>query len=345
VFSLARLQTVCYSFLTYWRIILWPMVRTGPIHVVDASRFTALSPASLAIDAAALLVVGAGIFLAWRRNAFGFLVLAATIALLPVLHIVPIAFDESLYHERYAMTALALVCALLPSAIGTILPGSGRRRWLQGTILAIGIAWLVVAAVNIRVTLPLWSNDTALWSWVLREHPDSIEAQGNLLTSYMRANDNDRARHMADLILASDRPCAMCLINVANLALADGDSRRAADTLDRARAMAAQTGNVRIAQAFIVATGRLRELQGDIAGAEEAYRDAIQAEPYDPQAHTNLALLLARQGRAQDARMEADAADALYAPDERGQRRREFEQILASAHKTPAQPENPSPAR
>src|SRR5262249_39606084 len=154
-----------------------------------------------------------------------------------------------------------------------------------------------------------------------------------LLTAYMQTDDRANARRIADRLLANDKACPMCLVNVANLALADGDTGRASIALDRARQGIAATGNLRIAQAFIVSTGRLAELTGDVQGAEEAYRDAAKLEPFDPQARMNLALMLARQGRGTQAQEEFAAALSLFAVDEREVRRREFEQAMrATSH-------------
>ena len=84
----------------------------------------------------------------------------------------------------------------------------------------------------------------------------------------------------------------------------------------------------------------IRRQSGDNAGAEEAYRDAIAMEPLDPQAHMNLALLLARQGNTPGARQEVELALKLFAPDQRDLQRTLFEQVLdASSH--PA--DTPSP--
>jgi Flp pilus assembly protein TadD len=72
-------------------------------------------------------------------------------------------------------------------------------------------------------------------------------------------------------------------------------------------------------------------MKHDLPGAEQAYRAAIAMEPLDPQAQMNLASLLARQGKVDEARKRAQLALALFAPDQRAEKRRQFEGILAAS--------------
>lgn len=327
-FSFARLQTVSYTYLSYWRILLWPMRGLGPLHEVDMRQFAAVDAMSLAIDLAALAIAIGGTYLAWRRKPLGCAIVAVSVALFAVLHVVPVAFDGSLYHERYAMTALAMLCALLPLVVAEWLPR--RRSW---TIIASSaiVLWLGLALINIRVTLPLWSDETKLWQWVLQDYPASIVARDHLLSTYIETGDYRHARQLADALVAEDARCANCLINAASLAVAQGDAARASAALDKAKVLRTLSSQPRQIQGFVLATGGLRELQGDAKGAEEAYRDAIALEPFDPGAQMNLALLLARQSRVPEARAAFDKALALFAPEERSQRIVVFERTLAAA--------------
>lgn len=336
--SLAHLQTVSYIYMTYWRILIWPMVELGPVHIVDASRFATFGAASFAIDLAAVVLPCGGIWLAWKRKPFGYLIMAVTVALLPVLHIVPVAFDYSLYHERYAMTAVAMACALLPCVVASIaLPRVQLRRFAIAAS-AITLAWLGLAVMNIRVTLPLWSDETKLWLWVLQEHPESTAAKNHLLSTYIELNDHVHARQVADMLMADDEICPICMVNIASLAVADGDMARAAIALEKAKQTISPHSEPSLVQGFILATGQLREMKHDLQGAELAYRDAIAMEPMDPQAQMNLALLLARQGNAPEARKQAELALSLLAPDQRKAQGKFFEETLDAYSKPPNGP-------
>lgn len=327
--SAQRLQEICYLYVTYWRILIWPMTGLGPIHTIDASRFAMFDLQSIAIDLAATAFLMTGTYLAWRRKIAGALILAITVALAPALHIVPVTFDESLYHERYAMLAVAMACSFVPLLL------AATFAWKRLAAFGIVTVWLALAVVNIRVTIPLWSDETKLWLWVLREHPDSVRAKSGLLTTYIELNDHVHARQIADQMLAEKTQCPLCMINVAYLAIADGNESRAAAALNEAEGMMSWQQSSETLRAFILATGQLRELKGNFSAAEEAYRDAVSMEPLDPQAQMNLATVLIRQGKLQQARSAMEHALYLYAPDEREQRRRAFEQAVETSAKIP----------
>jgi len=331
----ARLQTVCYTYLTYWRVIVWPMVGLGPLHFVDTRQFATASVASLATDAIVISILLGGLYGAWKRKPLGVLVMAATVALLPVLRIIPLDFDYSLYHERYAMQALAMICAMLPRVFARFeLHTTQRRFTIFGSLLV--VLWLVLAITNIRVTLPLWSNDTKLWQWALQTDPNSILAQNLLLTDYLKRDDRAHARELADLLLKEKPYCPMCMLNIANLALADNDLPRAKIALKQAQNTMKPPSQQRLLRAYILATGQLCELEGDTRCAADAYHDAIAMEPLEPQARMVFAMMLARAGQTAEARKLADTALSLFAPDIRAERQRQFESVLAvSASRTP----------
>lgn len=338
--SFARLQTASFLFITYWRLLLWPMRGLGPLHEIDTHPFAIASAGSLAIDLAALAIVAGAGYFALRRKPLACAVLAASVVLLPVLHVLPVRFEVSLYHERYAMTALALLCALWPAALAGAASPRLASPLLKGVACLLLAAWLGLALVNVRVTVPLWSDETKLWQWVLRDHPESVTARDHLLSTYMERGDYAAAQPLADALVAESAPCANCMINAASLALARGDAARASVALEKASGQHLQS-QPRQLQGFVLATGQLRELKRDLAGAEEAYRDAITLEPFDPEAQMTLALLLAREKRESEARAACAQALALFVPEERERRRQVFERTLAAASQ--AGPDSPPP--
>jgi hypothetical protein len=332
MFSLQRFQLVCWLLLTYWRIILWPMVNLGPLHEIDSAQFGSITLSLVASDFMACLLIVATVILLLRRTPIGGLLAASTVAVLPVLHIVPVEFDSSLYHERYAMVAIAMACALIPSVLASVPLARGRERVVALTGWMLLLGWLGVAALNIRVTLPLWSDETRLWQWVLHEHPESVLAKNHLLTAYMERGDQPGARLVADLLLTERLPCPVCMVNVANQALSDRDLDTARLALSKAKRLLLRVNQPRLTQGFTLASGQLLELEGDAKAAEDAYRHAIALEPLDPRARMMLALLLARQGDQDAAREQAEVALGLFAPDDRVIQQRLFEGALEGAH-------------
>jgi len=335
----SRLQTVSYLYVTYWRIILWPMYELGPLHLIDTRQFDGLHWKQAGIDLTAIAIVATASYLAWKRKPLGFLVLAASAALLPVLHVIPVAFDASLYHERYAMTAIAAACALLPRTLSAItLRGSRWRPWLAIASMVMA-AWLVLGLVNIRVTLPLWTDEIKLWTWVLQRYPTYDLAQSHLLTAYGQAGDRLHAHEIADLLIARQPHCGDCMLNVAALAVEDADVPRLKAALENARQTFGDTPNKRAWQAYLIAVGQLHELQGEPQEAVSAYQQAIRVEPLDPMARMDLALLQARQGYPVEARNNMDVAITLFAPEQRARREKEFAHVLElSQISNPARP-------
>jgi hypothetical protein len=325
---LARVREVAFIYMTYWRILLVPMFGSGPIHLIVATRFATWSAPLLAACIASISIFAAGIVGTCRRNLAGAAIVGITLALLPVLHIVPVAFDPSLYHERYVMMPLAWACSVLPAAA---LESPLRSRVLTAIAAATALVWVVAAALTIRTSLPLWSDEVALWQWTLRSNPTSLTAQDRLLAAYIDRGDEVHALPLASALLDANTACPFCALNGAYLSIEKGDLARAASVLERIRNDPTILAyNPRFAQRYIQVNGMLFEAKGDLINAEGAYRDAVAADPLVPEPQMALAMFLARQGRLDEARAVAARAIQLYAPDMRERRRHEFD-VTASA--------------
>jgi hypothetical protein len=319
---LAQLQVVCYLYCAYWRLIVWPMVGLGPVHLLDEASLASISPSSLLIDAAAIAIALVAGIAGWKRKAPGFLLAGTTVLLLPVLHVIPVAFDESIFHDRYLMTPLAFALAALPNTLGALLMGARMRTLAIGGALAV---WIGFALANIHVTLPLWGDNTSLWRWALQREPDSISARENLFGSYVM-HDDPRASSFARGLVDDPNLCSICLLNVAYFGLLKHDLDLTTGALARLEASGAPGFDARMLAAERVAVARLLEEQGELAKAEAVYRSAITSMPHDPELRMSLALLLTREGREVDARRTSNEALELMPAQDREQRRREFEQ-------------------
>ena len=82
---------------------------------------------------------------------------------------------------------------------------------------------------------------------------------------------------------------------------------------------------------YTLASGNLDELRERPADAEKAYRAAIALDPLSPEAYMNLALLQARQGELDHARITEQLALSLSAPDMRELRRKEFDRAILTS--------------
>lgn len=324
-----RFQTVCFTYLIYWRMIIWPFVGLSPEHIIPAVRFAVTDSASILTDLIASVIGILGLILALKGRRLGILIVGVTATLLPVLHLIPIGFDESLYHERYAAPAIAFACMLLPGACAY---GLARMRHLRFATIASTAAlalWLLLAVVNVRITVPLWANDVSLWQWALKQNPDNPEVQNHLLSAYLDANDFAHAHDIADALMTTGTSCPSCMLNVAFVALAQSDAQRAAVALQKAdKAFSNVVPTPSLIFSFVVTTGNLHQLNHDAEGAEGAYRDAISLDPQRPDGYMCLALLQARLGKSIEARATLDKALALSAADDIPAMRTQFDEVL-----------------
>lgn len=295
---LTHFQEVCFIYLNYLRIIVWPISGMNPLHVVDVTPFGSLSVTTLLTDAAAIAIVANGFYLAIRRGAaLGFIILAATTALLPVIRILPVSFERSLYHERYAMLAVTMVCALLPLLKW---PSRNTSTQAKGTAasLLVPIAlffWLAFSIIDIRVIVPKWRNDTTLWEWALAINPDSAQAKDNLLSVYIQTGDLRSAQTLADRLLTEPNICASCMLHLARIALNQNDLPRAATALDRAAGTLLVRSSSEARQLYYAELGKLLVMQGRYPEATQALSAAIALKPDDAEARQNLAKAAAMQ--------------------------------------------------
>ena len=286
----AKLQEICFTYLQYWKIILWPISGLNPIHPIDIQQFNDWPATSWGVTILALGVFFGGLYAGIKHaSPVGWIILAVTAALLPVLYIIPGQFERSLYHERYATTALAVACAMLP-LLRRPLSFSSKNVKSIISLAAISITclWLAFCIVSIRLTLPLWSNDVNLWHWALSKHPQSPQAKNALLLTYVRNKDFHAAMELADSLLDDTIPCFECTRSIAELALANNDLPRATLALKRMKDSPLLKKDRAAVQIYYLFTARLLLQEGKLNAAEEITRNAIAVDPKNPKPHNLL---------------------------------------------------------
>lgn len=294
---LARIQEVCFLYLQNLRMLVWPMSGMSPIHPVAIETFKQVTIGSGLASICAMGIVGVGTWrLLCRPAGLGTVVSAITVALLPVLHIVAADFDASLYHERYVMTALASACMLLPATRPLLDWLRLRNPLLRVAPTVLCGIWLATSAVNVRVTVPLWSNDVNLWRWALEQYPEALDAKENLLSAYLRVHDNARAHALIDR-LAREKPiCADCMLNAAILAIRENNPGAAQRYLDLVKDSKALAIDRQMYGKYLLTTGQALFLQGKVDDAAEVLRAALSVDPHDPEPTLSLAVVEARLG-------------------------------------------------
>jgi hypothetical protein len=322
---LARFQQACFLYLKYWRMFFWPMTGMGPLHPLSVEPFYTVSTKSLLQDAFAIGIVIASVVLTLRRSYLGGLMIAVTFALLPVMHIIAANLDASLYHERYAMMALAAACVLLPSVWMTARIPERIALPFSRAALTILVAWLALSITNIRLTIPLWSTQLALWQWAEQENPDYIGAKDELISAYIDAGDNARAWRLINQVAAGSQPCPNCLLNGASLAITRSDLEHASYFLDKIKSDPAIFANKSTYRFYLTTQSKLLILQNHLNEAEDKARLAIASDNLDPEPQLVLAMALALQGKFTEAQKTEDLGIQLLAPEERAQRLQSFE--------------------
>lgn len=323
-----------FLFLRYWQMMLGVVVGLSPIHPWDAFAFGRPLARVLWHCALVIGILGWALWaLLVRRSLAAALVVAASVCLLPVMQLMPARFDDSLYHDRYATTALSLACGLLPAMLG------GLSAWLAGKRLFVvgggllALAWLAGAVMNVRVTLPLWSDNVKLWEWAAMKYPRDGVAQNNRLSAYISVGETAKAfaviRYLADHNIACDN----CVLNAALLALREGDNESASTLLGRVEnSPSLHDGQMRLF--YLRNRGQLALQTGHPAEAEKYLRQAIVLEPLEYNARFLLALGLAKQGRREEAEREGQLAVEMAPSDEEKKSiQQTLEQMLSASGK------------
>jgi protein O-mannosyl-transferase len=339
-----RLQEASFLYLHYWRMFFWPTVHMGPIHLIDIDQFLKINIKLLLQDACALFIVATGIVLATRRRYAGALILCVTLALFPVLHIIATNFDSSLYHERYALTALAVACAWFPLALSEI-PTLATMQRTVSALAYTGLAlWMVLAVMNIRVTVPLWSTQVNLWQWALQENPGSVTATDELISGYIDAGDTTDAWRLINGLIDNNTPCTNCMLNAATLSLREGNPKRADFFLQRIKNDPDLYNSATSSRIYLIDIGDVQLMEGKYEVAEQVERLAASREKLDPNPRLFLAEALAFEGKTNEATQVEDTAIELMEPNDGKRQQQWFARFLQQLHDHP-QESHDTPAK
>lgn len=334
--ALPRAQQASFLYLRYWRMFFWPMTGMGPLHPIDSIQFFNFSSMSILRDVGAVSMVLIGFILTLRRSFTGGLILVVTFSLLPVLHVLAANVDASLYHERYAMTALAIACAMVPGCLQeTPIPANIRDVCSIAALVALA-AWIALSIMNIRQTIPLWSSQLKLWEWAYQENPTYVGAKDQLITAYIGAGKNEKATYIINDVIARSENCPMCMLNGASMALKEGKADLAEFYLSKIKNPNELRFNNATYDFYLIDQAEVLILRNRAAEAEPILRQAIAADGSDPEPQFTLAVALALQGKILAAKSAQKSAMSLYVPDgtERARREETFTALLDSLQTT-----------
>jgi len=324
---LGHVQQVSRRYMQYWKLLIWPMSGQGPIHPYDQAQFEVVSWTAAADVAMTVLIAAAGFYAGIRRpSAVGQMIVVATVSLLPVLGIVPIEFDPSLYHERYVLTALAMMCPLL--ALVDLAQVFRKSQTVTMATMVLLCVWLVIGIINIRSTIPLWSDNVKLWEWVSRSYPKSSYATDLLMSSYLNAGEIDKARTIGDRLLKEKTQCLNCLLNESSAAISSGDINTAIKALDLLQTIPALASDKSAFESYLAARGHVSLMENKLTEAEGLLRAASKMDPLDAKTKYDLAITLGLLGNVEEARSSGQDALDLLPSATREESRQTLEQAI-----------------
>lgn len=326
----ARLQEISYLYVRYWRMLVLPTPGMGPIHLWPDGHFAPLTLMSLATGVVALAILAIGVYLSLRRSVWGALVMVVTAALVPVLHIISATFDQSPYHERYAMMALSVACALLPSLLLTVRIPVARQRQLTWLAGALFFGWSLSSTAAIRSVVPLWSNNISLWRWALISNPNSPEAIDGLINAYVDNSNYTAAVRVFDAIGPHRMDCKNCALNIAIANIELGRLDDAQTLLDNIKDADELQRDTMMRRAYLNNRAKLSVLQGHFAEAEIGFRQAMSMDSLDPQPAQGLSTVLLLQGKDDQAKAMETRVLQLLPPEERPARKIAYDHLTES---------------
>ncbi len=315
----------------YLTTFVWPsrLAFVYPRWTIDPSQWTQWIPLLLALVAAVAAVIG------WRRGQRGPLLLLGlyVVALFPALGFIDVyPFRYSYVADHFAYLGaipLSIAVAALGSRIAARLKPAGQ--------LGAGFAFLVVLAGLSHAQATAYRDEETLWRASLEANPEAwmpaSNLSGLLLAQAGRAIDGGQAERGQDLATEAEQFARQAIDRSPRQFTAWtnlSEALRLKGKLDDALAAADKAAELApaVADAHWL-RGRLLEAKGDLPGAIEAYRKAVEGpegqrapRPTGPGPRgrrLDLARVLSKSGRdaeavpVYEALLAANAADAMAA--------------------------------
>jgi len=306
---------------------------------------TPLEPLFLAAGAA-LLAVGIGGYLLWRRRQTGILfgLVFFFVALAPTSSLMPIA-DLMMDYRLYLPSAGLVLAAVVALARGTHWLFFSPVRWRRcAGVLALGLAgYLTLLGVWLHERVTVFRSPVNVWEDAVRKAPGKVRPRYNLSYAYSRQNRLEEARaqieralvlepratilHVAagdilreqgrydDAIAAYRRalelePDALSVLcRVTYLLVQKGELALAAQNLERIPRQGSGKECRLTVAVYLVETGQLAE-------ALVMYRQVVADYPAEKSAWLNMGHILLRRGAIDEAERcyrTALTIDPLYA--------------------------------
>ena len=268
-----------------WLLAHYLALTIEPLGHAASYRVRPPGALALALTLAGIVAV-AGWAWAWRRQRPAFAVGLAwfAVALLPVLHLVPLWADLA---DRFALfpsvgLALALAATLAPP-----------DRWVKRRVVTVALAaWAAVYAVATVVEARPWRSDSLLWRYAVDRQPEAPLARSNLAAVLLAEGRLEEAAAQLEALHALGYTRADFELKRGYVLMRLGRSDEAARALTAASRLDPASG---VASAL---AGQLALGAGDAAGAAGALIEARRLTPAHPSTGLLGYLLLRTRGDA-----------------------------------------------
>jgi tetratricopeptide (TPR) repeat protein len=218
--------------------------------------------------------------------------------------------------DRYTYIGLLGIGIALGTAIAAIAVRAKR--------FAVGMAVVLIASAGAFSLLQLrhWQSSETLYSLVLQDDDRSLMAHNNLGAYFQSAGDMQRAEEHFRAALTLDPSAPAPLTNLGLLLQEQGNRSEALELFvqaaDGLESSDQPVGSAELAPYFLAAD--ILSTRGDLPRAISMLRRAVARNPAAVDAHVNLAILLHKSQRYDDARiafedaivLQPDHIDALY---------------------------------
>jgi tetratricopeptide (TPR) repeat protein len=239
-----RVLAIVASMAYYVHDAVWPFQGLTPSRAlqlpIHAPEVFPVIAASAAVSVVVLLAALGGT----DGRALALLFAAFLAALLPVSNLSPLPgrIGQIWASARYLAFPLVLLALALPFA-GRVLAQRLAGVFTHARVLLAVLAglWLIAAAANVRVIIPLWANDGAMNLWAIEQGAGTHWRYANLGEYYMKQNAFREAREAFQKAVALRNDSALHWFNLGEAEAQLGDTRAAEAAFRRSLAL---DGNV-----------------------------------------------------------------------------------------------------
>lgn len=199
---------------------LFPFISFGVLHPLSWDELRSGAGIAKACGALAFLAISiTGIL---KRQSAAWLLLGYLLALMPVLHLIPLTIGGNIGHDRFmALPLVALVMAVSAVTFPKRMPVRPHvARLLIGLIMG---SWMLGAIAQSKVTVPLWASERTLWTWTYQRTPDSSTARTSYLNLLLEDSNYTELNRIMDSVRVDGRLPVLEQIIYAQALIQQGD--------------------------------------------------------------------------------------------------------------------------